>query len=218
MLGYDHFYYGTIRAMVASFGYLFSDIKIERKTSTGSTLIKVPLHFSNQGKAYESFSNPWSQTFPRMGFEFSVIGVDDLRKTSGNTIERMKTANGVHWSRNFIPYDFSFSLYITANDIQDSLQIVEQILPHFQPSLTIKIKPLKDYPDFVTDVTVELVQVSNEFDTYGDIEQHASFDWTLNFTLKGFIFAPIQTTGIGVIDTTTINMNDWGWVDSKITD
>jgi hypothetical protein len=58
--------------------------------------------------------------------------------------------------------------------------------------------------------------VSNEFDTYGDIEQHASFDWTLNFTLKGFIFAPIQTTGIGVIDTTTINMNDWGWVDSKI--
>jgi hypothetical protein len=218
MLGYDHFYYKTIRAMVASFGFLFSDVQIVRRNRDGSTkFIKVPLHFSSQDKTFQIRDGiPISATFPRMGFDFTVTGVDDLRKTSGNTIHQMKSLDGVHWSRNFIPIDFSFNLYIAANDIEDSLQIVEQILPHFQPALTVKVKPLEDYPDFVTDVTIELVQVSNEFETDGDINDVSLYNWTFAFNLKGFIFSPFQKTGIGVIDVASINVNDWGWLSDKV--
>lgn len=217
MLGYDHFYYGTIRAMVASFGYLFSDVQIKRKTRDGERLIKVPLHFSSQDRIFQLRDGlPISATFPRMGFEFTVTGIDDLRKTSGNTIHQMKSSTGVHWSRNYIPMDFSFTLYIAANDIEDGLQIIEQILPHFQPSLTVKVKPLAEYPDFVTDVSIELMSVMNDFETDGDISDVSMYNWTLSFNLKGFVFAPIQKTGIGVIDTASININEWGWVNDKI--
>lgn len=226
MLGHDHFYNATIRAMVASFGYLFSDVHIRRVYREGDELIKVPLHFAPYDKVQQHRQTDgqiYVQTYPRMAFDFSIGGVDDTRKTSKQSIHAFKTADStgtrqVDWGRNFVPYDFNFQLYIIATDIQDSLQIIEQILPHFQPSLTIRIKPLEQYKDFETDVTVILNNVVNTFTYEGDLTDDSLYEWQLDFTVKGFLFSPIQTGSIGVIDVANINMKDWGFAKQEIQD
>jgi hypothetical protein len=218
MLGYDHFYYKTIRAMVASFGYLFSDIYIKRRIKDGtSKLIKIPLHFGPQDRIYTYKNTPTSgavTSWPRLAFDFSIAGVAENRKTSKNVISQMNP-NSADWMRNYIPYDFNFNLYVATTDIEDSLQIVEQILPFFQPSLSLKIKPLKEYPELVTDITIKLNSVENDFESEGEIVDDSMYYWTLSFVLEGFLFSPIQTDGIGIIDTATVNVMDWGFAIEK---
>jgi hypothetical protein len=224
MLGYDHYYYGTIRSLVASFGYLFSGIEIKRIYREGDKLIKVPLHYAPQDKIYQyrkTEGNSYVQTYPRMAFEFNIGGVDNTRKTSKQSIHSFGTTmqdgvKQVDWARNFVPYNFDFQLYLIATDIQDCLQIIEQILPHFQPSLTIRIKPFEQYPDFETDVTVIMNNVSNDFQYEGDLSDDTIYQWTLSFTLQGFLFSPVQSGSIGVIDVASINMKDWGFAKDEI--
>jgi len=221
MLGFDHFYYATMRSMVASFGYLFSDIYIKRRIKDGSSkLIKVPLHFGPQDRIYSYKNTPTSgavTSWPRIAFDFSIAGVAEQRKTSKHSITQMQSSDALstNWMRNFIPYDFNFNLYVATTDIEDSLQIIEQILPFFQPNLSLKIKPLKEFPDFITDITIKLQSVENEFETEGDITDDSSYLWNLSFVLEGFLFSPIQNEGISVIDAANINVMDWGFAIDK---
>jgi hypothetical protein len=198
--------------MIATFGHLFSGINIKRRTRTGTRDLKVPLHFANQSKIYlhaKDGGTGGTMTLPRMGFEFSIDGVDVTRKTSRSIIHNYKEGVEAHWSRNYVPYNFNFTLTIISDDIEDGLQIIEQILPRFQPELTVKIKPLADYPDFIVDIPIELTGVQNEFSGFGGDMERDDYIWTLNFTVKGYMFSPISTEGLGIIDVVNIRIDDW---------
>lgn len=224
MLGFDYFYNESIKNMIVTFGSLFNEVYISRaRKDTDPVLIKVPLHYGDQSKVYmynKSGNNPFNSVWPRMAFDFSIGAVDDQRKTSRTIVHNfgkaVNTSTGVWSSRNFIPYDFTFNLYVGASDIQDGLQIVEQILPFFQPELTVKIKPLKNFPDFIADVPVELVSVTSDFEADGDIEAREYYNWTLSFNLKGFLFSPMVKDKFKVIDVYNISLKDFNLLQSDV--
>lgn len=209
MLGHSFFYNESIKNYVATFGALFSNIEISRKKSDGTTVLdKVPLHFADKTKMYSYiFQNEEHISLPRLSFDFSIDGVDDNRKTHRLIVNKFQDVNGnIHRSLNAIPYDFTFNLYVYANDIEESLQIIEQILPYFQPSLTVKIKPLKDFPDIVIDVPVILESVSNDFDTDGSLQDRDVYSWTLSFSLKGILFNHIETASNIILDVSRVKI------------
>jgi hypothetical protein len=58
--------------------------------------------------------------------------------------------------------------------------------------------------------------VSNDFQYEGDLSDDTIYQWTLSFTLQGFLFSPVQSGSIGVIDVASINMKDWGFAKDEI--
>ena len=59
------------------------------------------------------------------------------------------------------PYDLNFTLSVLAKNMNDALQIVEQILPYFQPEYTVTMKMIDTMTDY-RDVPIVLNSVAME--------------------------------------------------------
>ena len=71
----DYFYHKTIFKSVATFGTLFNDITVKRKTSDGNTVkeLKVPLSYAPRSKFLSKIEESGSSTnMVKTMIEFSV--------------------------------------------------------------------------------------------------------------------------------------------------
>lgn len=105
-------------------------------------------------------------------------------------MERLTTLTGPSkFMYNRVPYNFNFSLYIATRKFDDSLRIVEQILPYFTPEFTVKIVDKEDF-GITTNVPFVLDAVDFEMLEDGPMEDaRRSIVWTLQFTAKGYLYA-----------------------------
>lgn len=81
------------------------------------------------------------------------------------------------------PYNMSLSLYIFAKNQEDGLQIVEQIMPYFNPDFNITINDLPEL-GIKRDINIRLDSMDYDDDYEGDFAKRVSIIWTLNFTMK----------------------------------
>ena len=140
----DHFYHATMRKSVAVFGTLFNNLKVIRKATDGSVLnqVRVPLAYGPKQKFLArldqetGFDAGMSIKLPRMAFEITGLSLDTTQKlnkmnkiveTHASDVGKKKTI------KHHTSYDIGMSLYIMVKNQDDGLQIVEQILPYFQP-------------------------------------------------------------------------------------
>jgi len=86
--------------------------------------------------------------------------------------------------------DFELSIYTKIND--EMLQIVEQILPYFQPQYTMTVN-LIDTIGEKRDVPVILNSISMDDQYEGNFETRRSLIYSFRFTAKTYIFGPIST-------------------------
>ena len=147
MLG-TYFYHEIIRKTIIGFGTLFNDIYIRHKNKDGSVAdeTKVGLSYGPTQKfiariqQQSDLNKPIAITLPRMSFEMSGIQYDPTRKTSITKTFKTNDSNGnaqkVYMP---IPYNINFELSVYSKLSDDALQIVEQILPYFQPSFNLTI-------------------------------------------------------------------------------
>ena len=78
-----------------------------------------------------------------------------------------------------VPYNMSFELSIYTKLNDDMLQILEQILPYFQPGYTVSIKLLDDVAE-KRDVPIILENISMQDDYEGDFSTRRALIYTLN--------------------------------------
>merc|ERR1711965_338636 len=71
----------------------------------------------------------------------------------------------------------------------DGLQIVEQILPFFQPEYSVSIKPVDDF-DHKQDVQVILNSVSIDDQYEGDFEERRVLTYQMGFVMKMKFYGP----------------------------
>ena len=201
MLG-QQFYHETMRKVVVAFGTIFNNINIVRTNSSGvvTQSMKVPLAYGPKNKFLTrlredpNLNKKVSLTLPRIGFEISGISYDSSRKL--NSIQKLKKVNsstdGKTVSSQFmpVPYNMDFSLFVMAKSSDDALQIVEQILPFFQPDYTIT---LNDNTSMGTtrDVPIILNGVSYEDSYDGDFTERRVLIYTLTFTSKFYLYGPV---------------------------
>ena len=201
MLG-QQFYHETMRKVVVAFGTIFNNINIVRTNSSGvvTQSMKVPLAYGPKNKFLTrlredpNLNKKVSLTLPRIGFEISGISYDSSRKL--NSIQKLKKVNsstdGKTVSSQFmpVPYNMDFSLFVMAKSSDDALQIVEQILPFFQPDYTIT---LNDNTSMGTtrDVPIILSGVQYEDSYDGAFTERRVLMYTLTFTSKFYLYGPV---------------------------
>ena len=122
-----------------------------------------------------------------------------------------------------VPYNIQFQLSIFVKNAEDGTKIIEQILPYFTPEWTASVNLIPDI-DGKFDIPIILNDISLE-DTYeGSFEQRRAIIWTLNFTMKAYVFGPtkkIRPGGTGtsadVIKRADVNMRATDDVDTANT-
>lgn len=207
MLG-THFYHEIIRKTIVGFGTLFNNIELRRTDSSGNTVqsIKVPLSYGPREKflarldaepALDGRSEA-QITLPRISFEMKGISYDPSRKLSPIqicTTPKTDTTDAVYKQYSPVPYNLDFELNIISKNNNDSVQVLEQILPYFQPVFNISIK-LVEQTNEIKDIPIILNNVSMQDDYEGDFIKRRSLIHTLNFTAKTYVYGPVATSDV----------------------
>ena len=200
------FYHGTLRKYVITFGNMFNGIYVQRFNSSNERVqtLKVPIAYGPKEKFLVRISQDpnldqdVAVSLPRIGFEMTGVSYASTRKLpSTQKNVRLSSTDNTSYTTQFrpVPYDIEFQMSIFVKNADDGTQILEQILPYFQPEWTNNIKLLPEM-DLVYDVPCILSSVSVE-DTYeGSFDTRRALIWNLNFTMKGYIFGPVSTTGL----------------------
>ena len=84
----------------------------------------------------------------------------------------------------------NFQLNIYAKSQDDALQVVEQIIPYFNPQYTLSVKPFTDYPEITEDTPIVLSGVTFSDDFEGSVGQRRTIIYTLDFEMKMSFMLP----------------------------
>jgi len=197
-----YFYNESMRRMTIGFGQIFNNIQIKRKNDTGKVIqtIRVPLAYGPKEKflvrldQQSSLNNrEFAITLPRMGFEIAGISYDPTRKLTRiqkfKQVKSGKEGKVLDFNYTPVPYNISYNLFSFTASAEAGLQIIEQILPFFQPDYTVTINAIPDL-SIKRDIPIILNSVNYE-DTYsGDFTTRRAVIYTLNFTAKTYLFGP----------------------------
>ena len=206
----EHFYHKKIRNTVIAFGTIFNNVNIKRLDSSGNPLqnIKVPLSYSPKEKflarldAQQDLTGDDSKvaiTLPRMSFEITGYSYDATRKLNKNQKITKVTTNADTTKMNNqympVPYNVNFQLNVFTANSDDGLQIIEQILPYFQPDYTVTM--IEDRTmDTKRDIPFILNSVDYSDDYTGSLTNLRRITYTLSFTAKVYLYGPISTNAI----------------------
>lgn len=210
-------YNRVIRKLVVGFGNLFDNITLVKYNPDNSEAERyiVPITYASK-ELYvmrlqddPDLSKKVMMALPRMSFEMTGLTYDNSRKQNTNIKQFSKVSNnGIKSIYNPVPYDFDFSLYLYVRNIEDGTQLIEHILPYFTPDYTIKLNLI---PEMGIIKEIPIVLKNTEYEVLYEGDRNAStrtLVWTLNFTVKGFIFG--KTTSTGLIKTSITNIyNDF---------
>jgi hypothetical protein len=204
MFSSSHFYHRIIRKMVVAFGTLFNDIRLVRYNKAGTIEIEritVPLQYGQKEKFYQritqdpELTKEVQLTLPRMSFELTNVTYDPLRKrnlfSESFSSESLTTVKALRTT----PYDFEFTLNIYVRNVEDGTQIVEQILPYFNPDYTMTIDFL-GLSDQKTDIPFILQSVNQNVQDEGGPDPVRLITWSLVFVAKGYMYGPIVSREI----------------------
>lgn len=212
---FDYFYNEILRRTIISFGTLFNNISIKHTDNSDNvvSVVKVPLAYGPTQKFLArleqspDLNKSTAITLPRMSFEFTGLVYDPQRKVSTTQQFTIKDpTNGSETKKAYmpVPYNMQFELSIMAKLNDDMLQIVEQILPYFQPAYNLTIE-LVDSIKEKRDVPIILENITMQDDYEGDFTSRRVLLYTLRFTAKTYLFGPVSSATTDVIKRATIS-------------
>lgn len=189
------FYHQVVKNIIVAFGTIFDDV---RYINDYGNIIRVPISYSPKEKFIEYYNAVPSMdapavemTLPRFGFE--ITGLNYAPERFHNPLSRMERSSINQFMYARIPYDFQFNLYLATKKFEDSLKIVEQVVPYFTPELTLTVKDNLQF-DLKTDIPVTLNSVGFNIEYEGSFETKRVIEWTLGFTVKGFMYSDVKDT------------------------
>jgi len=211
---FEYFYNEILRRTVISFGSLFNNIEIRHTNNSDQvvSVIKVPLAYGPTQKFLArlnqspNLNKPVQITLPRMSFEFTGLTYDSTRKSTTTQYFTEKSAqDGTEIKKAYlpVPYNMQFELSIMSKLNDDALQIVEQILPYFQPAYTMTVN-LVDTINEKRDIPVILENITMQDDYEGDFNTRRVLIYTLRFTAKTYLFGPLSSATKDIIKKSSV--------------
>ena len=212
---FEYFYNEILRRTIISFGTLFNSISIKQSGGeTDASIIRVPLAYGPTQKFLArltqspDLSKATSLSLPRMSFEFTGLTYDPGRKvTSTQKIVVQNPDSSTPDEKKVympVPYNMQFELAVMTKLNDDALQIVEQILPYFQPSYNLSVN-LVGAINEKRDIPVILENITMQDDYEGDFESRRVLLYTLRFTAKTYLFGPVTDASKDIITKSTVN-------------
>ena len=213
---FSTFYHSMIRKTVVSFGTLFNNIYIERSGSEKTQKIKVPLSYAPKERMFYKLNvtEPGAYStqivLPRLSFALTGMEYDAERKRTLIQKRYALKNDTVKYHHSEVPYNMQFSVYSYVRNVDDGLQIVEQILPYFNPPFNITIKPdiLSDV-DEKLDIPIILGTIVSTETYEGNMkdDQHRIIMWEFQFVAKINLYGPVKSSGL--IKDIDINIFNW---------
>ena len=202
----QRFYWGTIRKAIVAFGNMFNNINVERRDADGNIIqiLKVPLSYASKSKALARIQQRPNVDdrqvqiiVPRIAFEMTTMNYDYNRKISPVQQSRAvnSTSNTLDSQYAPTPYNINVQLYVYVKNQDDGLQIIEQILPYFNPDYNLTVKSIPQL-NIKNDLPIILDSVSFEDNYEGEFEDRRTIIWTLSFTMKLNFYGPVNKQGI----------------------
>jgi len=204
----NYFYHEILRKTIVAFGTLFNDIQIKHKKNdaTDFSILTVPIAYGPVQKflarleQVPDLKKRVAITLPRMSFEMTGITYDSSRKAS--TLQTFKSVDSTDGklTKTFmpVPYNVNIRLSILSKLNEDALQIVEQILPYFQPHFTLTVDLIKELGE-KRDIPMLLERISMDDQYEGDFTERRALIYTLDFTAKTYLFGPAGNDKDGLI-------------------
>ena len=207
----QYFYHGIFRKSIIAFGTCFNNILVkrknpDRKSKDNLEVFKCPVQYGPYSKFLAMIAaepTPERQSMqislPRMSFEIKGISYDGTRKLTPTQMVRSVPKEGtdaegrpVQYAQYMpVPYNLEIQLAILSKNQDDGLQIIEQILPQFHPSMNVSIVVIDETHE-ERDIAIVLNGVGYQDDYEGDYSTRRTLIWTLNFTVKTYLFGPVS--------------------------
>lgn len=199
MLSNEYFYFALVRKYVAAFGSLFNNMIIQRTNQAGdiTQIINVPISYAEKDKMMTrmredpSIDNQASIVLPQISFFLDGYMFDSERHSSSNGKYIIANKPDITWQYKEVPWNFNFRVWIYVKNNSDASKILEQILPFFGPAYTAKLLLIPGRPP--VDVPIVLRNVAHLDQNTEDFKQRSMLIWELAFTMKGYLYGPIQT-------------------------
>ena len=206
---FEYFYHEILRKTIISFGTLFNGLNIKHKDSDDNTqsVIKVPLAYGPTQKFLArleqspDLNKAVQITLPRMSFEFIGMTYDPTRKvTTTQTFISGATSSKSTEKKTYmpVPYNMNFELSVMSKLNDDALQIVEQILPYFQPSYALSVDLVESIGE-KRDIPVVLENITMDDQYEGDFTTRRVLLYTLRFSAKTYLFGPVSSAATDII-------------------
>jgi hypothetical protein len=217
------FYDGQIRRFMLQFARIFSNFQVEygrNEAGLGTdTLVRVPVRYGDSSRQaqtiiQENSANNLPST-PLMTFYITALNYDRIRmqepyfvskinvrqRTYDQNTDSYETTQGNAFTIERlmpVPYKLAMNLDIWTSNTNQKMQLLEQIVTLFNPSL--EIQNTDNYIDWTSLTTCDLEGVvwSNRVIPQGTENQIDIA--TLSFTLPIWISSPAKVKKLGVIE------------------
>ena len=196
----NHYYHRHFENFIVAVGELFSNIGIVKTDSAGNIIKEYDcqIEYAPKNKwisrirEQNALTGPQVKiTLPRMAFEISDIQYAPDRKIGVNGSYAIGNNNGVK-GKIFppTPYDVIINLYLATKDGNDSFQVIEQILPYFQPYISVKYLAIPEY-NVNMDVPITMQSFQEEDTFEGSSEEVRTITTTFTLSAQMNFFGPM---------------------------
>jgi hypothetical protein len=214
----QYFYNGTIKNITTAVLDIFNDIRVCSYDDNGNPLEykRVPLTFAPVEKFHqdrienhyvdsknEIHGTRYIEQKPRIALTMNGMVYNRSRATGTNQWRYWtKEGNPVDPSLTSVisdyqptPYDLSFTVYVKSDTYAYTNQILEQILPFFNPNFSLRVKEF-DILNIERDLITELdgVAIDNS-DDLGEFDSRFC-NATMNLTVKAWLYRPYVSSKI----------------------
>lgn len=218
---FDQFYNKSLRKLVVGFGTLFNNINISHQNPddlNNPLDIRVPITYAPQEKFIRRLLEPSSITdttrienqLPRLSYIMTTVVPDATRRRSKFMPLFSSNQSGGQCSstgnviNEQVPVNVGFSLYVYTRHIDDTLQIIEQIIPYFNPDHIVEL----DLNDAQTNVRIPIIMtnsnISERFD--GDFGSRRVNISSISFIAKSYIYGKV-TPSVSTITSTDLTFD-----------
>jgi T4-like virus Myoviridae tail sheath stabiliser len=200
-------YHKCIRKITSAFSTLFNNIILIKENQDGSEnqRLIVPIEYGDKEKFVKRLQGDpvldkkIQISLPRMSYEMTGFSYDSSRKLNTNNKNfafNPENNDAVFMQYNPVPYDLNYSLTIYTRNVEDGNQIVEQIIPYFTPDYSLRVNLVPEM-NIVKVLPITLNKVDQIIDSDGLYNTEVrTVIWTLNFTVKAFIFGAVKDAKI----------------------
>lgn len=191
----EYYYLQGLRKTIIQFLDTLNDIQIARYNENGvfTQYYEVPVKFGTKRKIwYWLEERKDDQMHPIISVQMTGLDYDTNRLTNKMfkiTKSRSVSAGDVSRFLNPSPYNINFSVSIWALNMTDIDQIIEQILPFYNPYIFIKIK----IPELDADLDLKVMFNSVSPDVSNEIpdDDYRNILYNMEFVVHGYLFRPI---------------------------
>ena len=218
----------AIRTTAVIFGAIFSNIFVRNYNKNGTISDKktlVPIAYQakehyglwlEQEMRLPQGNIEINTKLPRMSFEMLGLTRDEEKKTNPNGPGFSKTiscSGKTMRSRSPIPYIFDYQLTIWCKQMDDSIQILDQIIPMFVPELSIKVRESKKLKLY-NDIKIVLNSINKNDNYSAGFDENRMITWDLSFQVHADIMPePEESSVIQTVIADTVEIVTSAYID-----